>query len=58
MFNTARSMSSYLGTPAGKSTDSRRCRQKGPISRGTQRSMSTAASAFAGFGGFTGHQRR
>jgi len=60
VFNTALSMNSYLGTPQGAIYGFAPLPPKGPISRGIERSVSTAiqgiylASAFAGFGGFTG----
>ena len=59
-FNTARSMMSYLGTPDGAIYGFAPLAPKQPISRGIDRAVSTAipglylASAFAGFGGFTG----
>jgi phytoene dehydrogenase-like protein len=60
VFNTAHSMNSYLGTPDGAVYGFAPLPPKGPIWRGFDRSVSTAvpglylASAFAGFGGFTG----
>jgi phytoene dehydrogenase-like protein len=60
VFNTAHSMNSYLGTPEGAIYGFAPLPPKGPIWRGIDRSVSTAipglylASAFAGFGGFTG----
>jgi len=59
-FNTANSMMSYLGTPQGAIYGFAPLPPKGPISLGIDRSVKTAipglylASAFAGFGGFTG----
>jgi phytoene dehydrogenase-like protein len=59
-FNTAHSMMSYLGTPQGAIYGFAPLPPKGPISLGIDRSVTTAipglylASAFAGFGGFTG----
>lgn len=60
VFNTAHSMNSYLGTPEGAVYGFAPLPPTGPISRGYDRSVTTAipglylASAFAGFGGFTG----
>jgi len=60
VFNTAHSMTSYLGTPEGAIYGFAPLPPKGPICRGLDRSVRTAipglylASAFAGFGGFTG----
>jgi phytoene dehydrogenase-like protein len=60
VFNTAHSMNSYLGTPDGAIYGFAPQPPKGPIWRGYDRSVKTAvpglylASAFAGFGGFTG----
>ncbi len=60
VFNTAHSMNSYLGTPAGAIYGFAPLPPSGPIWRGVDRSVRTAipglylASAFAGFGGFTG----
>jgi phytoene dehydrogenase-like protein len=60
VFNTAHSMNSYLGTPQGAIYGFAPLAPKGPVWRGIDRSVSTAvpglylASAFAGFGGFTG----
>jgi phytoene dehydrogenase-like protein len=60
VFNTAHSMSTYLGTPGGAVYGFAPLPPRGPIWRGIGRSVSTAipglylASAFAGFGGFTG----
>jgi phytoene dehydrogenase-like protein len=60
VFNTAHSMNSYLGTPDGAIYGFAPLPPTGPIWRGVDRSMKTAipglylASAFAGFGGFTG----
>jgi phytoene dehydrogenase-like protein len=59
-FNTANSMMSYLGTPQGAVYGFAPLPPKGPISLGIDRSVKTVipglylASAFAGFGGFTG----
>jgi len=59
-FNTAHSMMSYLGTPQGAIYGFAPLPPKGPISQGIDRSVRTVipglylASAFAGFGGFTG----
>jgi phytoene dehydrogenase-like protein len=59
-FNTAHSMMSYLGTPEGAIYGFAPLPPKGPISQGLDRSVKTTipglylASAFAGFGGFTG----
>jgi hypothetical protein len=59
-FNTAHSMMSYLGTPQGAIYGFAPLPPKGPISQGIDRSVKTTiaglylASAFAGFGGFTG----
>jgi phytoene dehydrogenase-like protein len=60
VFNTAHSMNSYLGTPGGAIYGFAPLPPTGPIWRGLDRSVVTAipglylASAFAGFGGFTG----
>jgi phytoene dehydrogenase-like protein len=60
VFNTAHSMNSYLGTPGGAIYGFAPLPPTGPIWRGIDRSVGTAipglylASAFAGFGGFTG----
>jgi len=60
VFNTAHSMSSYLGTPEGAIYGFAPLPPNGPVWRGIERSVNTAiaglylASAFAGFGGFTG----
>ena len=60
VFNTAHSMMSYLGTPEGAIYGFAPLPPQGPIWRGFDRSVKTAipglylASAFAGFGGFTG----
>jgi phytoene dehydrogenase-like protein len=60
VFNTAHSMNSYLGTPGGAIYGFAPLPPTGPIWRGIERSVTTAipglylASAFAGFGGFTG----
>jgi phytoene dehydrogenase-like protein len=60
VFNTAHSMNSYLGTPLGAIYGFAPLPPKGPISQGIDRAVTTAipglylASAFAGFGGFTG----
>jgi phytoene dehydrogenase-like protein len=60
VFNTAHSMNSYLGTPGGAIYGFAPLPPTGPIWRGVDRSVKTAipglylASAFAGFGGFTG----
>jgi len=60
VFNTAHSMHSYLGTPDGAIYGFAPLPPTGPIWRGVDRSVKTAvpglylASAFAGFGGFTG----
>jgi len=60
VFNTAHSMMSYLGAPAGAIYGFAPLPPQGPIWRGFERSAKTAipglylASAFAGFGGFTG----
>ncbi len=60
VFNTARSMNSYLGTPDGAIYGFAPLPPTGPVWRGVDRSARTAvpglylASAFAGFGGFTG----
>ena len=59
-FNTAHSMMSYLGTPEGAIYGFAPLPPKGPIWQGIDRSVRTIipalylASAFAGFGGFTG----
>jgi len=60
VFNTAHSMNSYLGTPDGAIYGFAPLPPAGPARRGVDRSVKTAipglylASAFAGFGGFTG----
>ncbi len=60
VFNTAHSMNSYLGTPEGAIYGFAPTPPTGPIWRGVDRSVMTPvpglylASAFAGFGGFTG----
>jgi phytoene dehydrogenase-like protein len=60
VFNTAHSMMSYLGTPEGAIYGFAPLPPQGPIWRGFDRSVKTAipglylASAFAGFGSFTG----
>ncbi len=60
VFNTAHSMMSYLGTPQGAIYGFAPLPPQGPMWQGIDRSVSTAipglylASAFAGFGGFTG----
>jgi phytoene dehydrogenase-like protein len=60
VFNTAHSMNSYLGTPEGAIYGFAPLPPKRPIWRGVDRSVNTAipglylASAYAGFGGFTG----
>ena len=60
VFNTAHSMNSYLGTPDGAIYGFAPLPPTGPIWRGVDRTVKTAvpglylASAFAGFGGFTG----
>ncbi len=60
VFNTAHSMNSYLGTPGGAIYGFAPLPPTGPIWRGIDRSVTTPipglylASAFAGFGGFTG----
>ena len=60
VFNTALSMNSYLGTPDGAIYGFAPLPPTGPVRRGVDRSAKTAipglylASAFAGFGGFTG----
>jgi phytoene dehydrogenase-like protein len=60
VFNTAHSVNSYLGTPDGAIYGFAPLPPTGPIWRGFDRSVKTAvpglylASAFAGFGGFTG----
>jgi phytoene dehydrogenase-like protein len=60
VFNTARSMNSYLGTPDGAIYGFAPLPPTGPVWRGVDRAVTTAipglylASAFAGFGGFTG----
>jgi phytoene dehydrogenase-like protein len=60
VFNTAHSMNSYLGTPDGAVYGFAPLPPKRPFWRGVDRSVKTPvlglylASAFAGFGGFTG----
>src|SRR6202035_3413612 len=60
VFNTAHSMNSYLGTPDGAVYGFAPLPPTGPVWRGVDRSVTTTvpglylASAFAGFGGFTG----
>jgi phytoene dehydrogenase-like protein len=60
VFNTAHSMMSYLGTPEGAIYGFAPLPPQAPIWRGFDRSVKTIipglylASAFAGFGGFTG----
>jgi phytoene dehydrogenase-like protein len=60
VFNTTHSMMSYLGTPEGAIYGFAPLPPRGPIWQGIDRSVKTAiprlylASAFAGFGGFTG----
>ncbi len=60
VFNTAHSMNSYLGTPEGAIYGFAPTPPTGPIWHGVDRSVTTPvpglylASAFAGFGGFTG----
>jgi phytoene dehydrogenase-like protein len=60
VFNTAHSMNGYLGTPEGAIYGFAPLPPTGPIWRGVGRSPKTSipglylASAFAGFGGFTG----
>ena len=60
VFNTAHSMNSYLGTPDGAIYGFAPLPPAGPIERGVERTAKTSipglylASAFAGFGGFTG----
>jgi len=60
VFNTAHSMHSYLGTPDGAIYGFAPLPPQRPIWRGVDRSVKTTvpglylASAFAGFGGFTG----
>jgi len=60
VFNTAHSMNSYLGTPDGAIYGFAPLPPTRPIWRGIDRSVKTTvpglylASAFAGFGGFTG----
>jgi phytoene dehydrogenase-like protein len=59
-FQPPHSMMSYLGTPEGAIYGFAPLPPKGPISQGIDRSVKTTirglylASAFAGFGGFTG----
>jgi phytoene dehydrogenase-like protein len=60
VFNTARSMNSYLGTPGGAIYGFAPLPPTGAVWRGIDRSVTTSvpglylASAFAGSGGFTG----
>ena len=60
VFNTAHSMMSYLSTPEGAIYGFAPLAPQGQVCRGLDRSVRTAipglylASAFAGFGGFTG----
>jgi phytoene dehydrogenase-like protein len=60
VLNTAHSMMSYLGTPEGAIYGFAPLPPRGPIWQGIDRSVKTTipglylASAFAGFGGFTG----